>query len=157
MKKRLQGLITGVLLFVCLTGCGNNSVDLEKVVLENYESLSFYELLTKYVEEQIEEEFEETAKTEYSIVYDEGWDASEELNANALNEGERAITYSVIIKSTDGNDVERINIKFFVILYEDEKLLVPKGLYLDEDGYIDEIYYKSDINDIFENIFDELI
>ena len=153
--KKFMALLLAFTIFATISACGKKLQ--EEASMEGYESLSFYELLDKYAQEQIEEEFDEDSGAEYEISHEEGWAQASRLDESDLSDTEKAITYSVRFEGKERGKTERVIIQFFMILDEEKEILMPVGLRIVENGDADEIYDEEEVKYTCRKVFDEVI
>ncbi len=117
--------------------------------LERNTNQSFVELLLSFCDSAVEKAREYDENIEYDISCENGWDISSELNYD-LSKVERAITYTLRIKTSRYGEIEKNILKFFAVLDENENTITLVGGYINKDGYTEKLS-QDEINEfVFE-------
>lgn len=140
MKKTLLGILT-LILTLSLFSC--DSYNAKKVKLIGNKNNTFYEILDNYAKVRVNDLFDEDAdKATYKITVSKNWAGSDkdEINEEALNKDEAAVTYTIIF---DSKNKKRVTEKYFTLIYKESNTLVVKGLTIDGANSEMDEYYGS--------------
>ena len=156
--KKISLVLVSVLLIVSSLLCISCvKTDDDTAVLNDYEERPFIEFLKEACRLSKAEAEEDGSKVSYSVGIKDGWEASENLNADYLTGAQKPVTYSLDIKMTQGTFSRDVSYRFFMILNTETNVLDVAGALFSSGGYDDEYDYEDALSlivGIIEEIYD---
>ncbi|MBR2476783.1 MAG: hypothetical protein IKB50_01465 [Clostridia bacterium] len=144
--------ILSVLLIMCMAfavvGC-NKKVDYNKVKWEGYDEAPFLEMLEKGVPDMLDPD-DDTIEVDVSVK--EGWEESDTLDEETLEDGCKAVTYEI----NASNDKQSVKFYFLMEYDKDSDALIAREAIVLQDGGGRKTYDVKDTEDALYELKDSM-